>query len=331
MKLVIAAEAALGIAGTWASAGTGILAGAQSPEAIGVDLATLNQGQKVQLWHVQGRVYLLTGAGANITAQIGDGGSVLVNAGSHEMGAEVIAAVRRLSTAPIQYIIDTNSDPEVVGGTTEVAQAGHVNTGQPGEPSGAAVVAQLQTLDRLSGARPAGAEIPTDGFEEHWSFYNDEGVTLVHAPAAHSDGDTYVFFRRSDVISTGDLFDTDHYPVIETDKGGSLDGVINALNDIIELMIPRENEEGGTYLIPGHGRICDRTEISNYRDALTIIRGRIRHFVSKHMSLEQVLAAQPTLDYDGSYGVNNSTWTTRMFIEAVYREASAPRKKGPQS
>jgi glyoxylase-like metal-dependent hydrolase (beta-lactamase superfamily II) len=322
---------AVALAGTLANAGAETLAGVQSPEAIGVDLATINQGQKVQLWHVQGRVYLLAGAGANVTVQVGDGGSVLVNGGTQQMGADVVAAVHRLSMAPIQYIIDTNADPDVVGGTNEVAQAGHVNTGQPGEPSGAAVVAQLRTLDRLSSARPSGAETPTDGYEEHWSFYNDEGVSLFHAPAAHSDGDTYVFFRRSDVISTGDLFDTDHYPVIETDKGGSLDGIINALNDIIELMIPRENEEGGTYLIPGRGRICDRTEISNYRDALTIIRARIGYYVSKHMTLEQVLAARPTLDYDGSYGVNDSTWSTRMFIETVYREAAAHPKHGPQS
>jgi cyclase len=309
----------------------GTHAGAQS-QSVAVDFNSINQGQKIQIWHVQGRVYLLSGAGENITVQIGDHAVVMVNAGPAGVSDDVVAAVRRLSPRPIEYLIDTNSDPQVVGGSRAVAQTGHNQGGQPGEPKGAAVVGQLNTMSRLSALAPQpGVEVPTDAFEEHWTFFNDEGIALRHAPRAHSDGDTYVFFRRSDVIATGDLLDTDHYPAIEADKGGSLDGVIDALNDIIETMIPRENEEAGTYLVPGRGRICDRTEIVNYRDALTIIRARIRYYVSKHMSLEQVIAAHPTLDYDGVYGADTGPWTTHMFIEQVYREASAHSKHSPQS
>ena len=194
------------------------------------------------------------------------------------------------------------------------------------------MVGQLNALTRLSALSPQpGVEVPTDAFDNHWEFFNDEGIVLRHAANAHSDGDTYVFFRRSDVIATGDVLDTDHYPTIEADKGGSLDGVIDTLNDIIETMIPRENEEAGTYLVPGHGRVCDRTEIVNYRDALTIIRARIRYYVSKHMTLEQVIAAHPTLDYDGIYGSESGPWTTRMFIEQAYREASVPPRHQPKS
>jgi glyoxylase-like metal-dependent hydrolase (beta-lactamase superfamily II) len=296
---------------------------AQGAEQIAVPLMAVNHDQPVQTWHVQGRVYMLVGAGGNITAQIGDEAVVLVNAGRQDMSPGVIAAVRRLSNKPIEFIIDTSADPDDVGGTEAVAKLGFANTGQPGEPPGAGVVAQLKTLDRLSSQPVNGAEIPTDSFDDQWSFFNNEAVIIRHAPAAHTDGDSYVFFRRSDVISTGDIFNTDLYPVIDAQHGGSIDGILDALNDIIYTMVPEQNEEGGTYVIPGHGRVCDRTEIVNYRDALTIIRGRIAYYVSRGMSLPQILAAKPTLDYDGIYGSDTGPWTTSMFIEAVYKDVLA--------
>jgi cyclase len=282
---------------------------------------------EVQTWHVQGRVYIVAGAGANITVQVGDAAVEVVNAGQADMSAAVISAIRQISDHPIQFLIDTSADADVVGGSAAVAKTGHANTGQPGEPPGAGIVAQLNVLTHLSSARLPGVAIPTDAYEEEWAFFNDEPVVLHHAPHAHADGDTYVLFRRSDVISTGDLFDVSSYPVIDTRNGGSLDGLIAALNDIIVLMVPRENEEAGTYVIPGHGRVCDRSEIVNYRDALTIIQGRIRHYVAKGMTLEQVLAAKPTMDYDGIYGAKQSAWTTRDFVETAYREAHADHKK----
>jgi cyclase len=299
------------------------------PQAITMPLQKLNQDQRVQLWHVQGRVYMLVGAGSNITVQVGDDAVVLVNAGRPEMASDVIAAVRRLSGKPIAFIIDTSADEDDVGGTAQLAKSGFENTGQPGEPPGAAVVAQLGTLTRLSSNPVQGVAIPTDGFDEEWSFFNSEAVVVRHAAAAHTNGDSYVFFRRSDVISTGDLFDTDRYPVIDAAKGGSIDGVIDGLNDIIALMVPQANEEGGTYVVPGRGHICDRNGIVNYRDALTIIRGRIAYYISKGMTLQQVLAARPTLDYDGLYGADSGPWSTHMFIDAVYRDvqASSPGRR----
>jgi len=296
---------------------------AQRDQQIRVPLMALNQGQAVQSWHVQGRVYMLVGAGSNITVQVGDEAVVLVNAGRADMSPQVIAAVRRLSDKPIEYIIDTSADEDDVGGSSAVAKLGFANTGQPGEPAGAGVIGQLMTLDRLSSQPPEGAEAPTDAFDDQWSFFNNEAIILQHAPAAHTGGDTYVFFRRSDVISTGDVFDTDLYPVIDAAHGGSIDGIINALNDIIAITVPEQNEEGGTLMVPGHGRVCDRTELVNYRDALTIIRARIAYYVGKGMSLQQILAARPTMDYDGIYGADSGPWTTHMFVEAVYRDVLA--------
>jgi cyclase len=283
--------------------------------------------EKVHAEQVQGRVYMLVGAGANITLQVGDEAVVLIDSGRPEMSEDVLRAIRKLSNRPIEFIINTSIDPDHIGGNEKIAQAGHYDSGQPGEKPGAAILGQLNVLNRLSDAKAPSGEVPTDTYRESWSLFNDEAIMLNHASAAHTDGDSYVFFRRSDVISTGDIFQPSLYPVIEVDKGGSIDGVIAGLNDIISIMVPRENEEGGTYLIPGHGRICDRTDIVNYRDAMTIIRARIQDLVSKGMTLEQVKATKPTFDYDGMYGSDSGPWTTSMFVEAVYTNLNKAQNK----
>jgi cyclase len=273
----------------------------------------------VHTQRVQGRVYMLAGAGANITVQVGDEAVVIVDTGRSEMSQDVLGAIRRLSNRPIEFVINTTLDPDHLGGNENIAKAGHYDSGQPGEKSGAAIMGHLNLLNRLTDAKAPSGAVPTDTYESaSWPLFNDEAIILYHPPAAHTDADSYVFFRRSDVISTGDLFEPSSYPVIEADKGGSIDGIIDGLNDVISIMVPRENEEGGTYLIPGHGRICDRTDIVNYRDAITIIRARIQDLVSKGMTLEQVKATKPTFDYDGMYGSDSGPWTTNMFIEAVY-------------
>lgn len=286
--------------------------------------------QTVNIQHVQGRVYLLSAAGANITVQIGDEAIILVDAGRADMSAQVLRVVRQLSNRPIEFVIDTSADADHVGGNANLSKAGYYNSGQPGERPGAGIASQLNVLNRLSEAKASEAALPTDTYDSNsWSFFNDEAIILYHAPHAHTDGDSYVFFRRSDVISTGDLFVPSKYPVIDTEKDGSIDGIIDGLNDIIGLMVPRENEEGGTYLIPGHGRVCDRTDIVNYRDALTIIRARIQDLVSKGKTLEQVRASKPSFDYDGLYGSQTGPWTTDMFIEAIYHDLS--KAKVPQN
>ena len=150
---------------------------------------------------------------------------------------------------------------------------------------------------------------------------------MFHAPAAHTDGDSLVFFRRSDVIATGDLFYTEHYPVIDTSRGGSLQGIIDGLNKVIDLAIPAYSEEGGTMVVLGHGRICDEIDVVEYRDMLTIIRDRIIAMIRKGKTLEQIKAARPTMDHDPLYGAapgaTTGAWTTDMFVEAAYRSLNA--------
>jgi glyoxylase-like metal-dependent hydrolase (beta-lactamase superfamily II) len=195
------------------------------------------------------------------------------------------------------------------------------------------VIAHEQVLNAMSatagkaGAIPRGAW-PTDAYpgESKEVYANGEGIELFHPAAANTSGDTIVYFRRSDVVVTGDIFTTTAYPVIDAEKGGSFEGVIAALNRIIDITIPKDWQEGGTMVIPGHGRLADEADVVEYRDMVTIIRDRIRDMVKKGMTLEQVKAARPTRDYDGRYGATTGPWTTSMFIEAAYRDLAGKSK-----
>lgn len=286
-------------------------------------------GRQVNLWHVQGRVYMLTGAGPNIIVQLGEEATMVVNAGPRDMSAAVVSAIGELSNRPIEFVIDTDADAEDVSGNAEVAKGGFENTGAfGGEPKGAGIVGQQGVLDAMVATKAPSQIWPTDAFGDDWQLYNDEAVMLFHAPAAHSNGDSYVYFRGSDVICTGNLFNPLSYPVIEKSRGGTLTGLIDALNNIIAMMVPRQNEEGGTYVVPGHGRMTDRSDVVSYRDALTIIRARVAYDVGKGMSLEQIQNSHPSFDYDGLYGSDSGPWTTRMFLAAVYDDVQSANRRG---
>jgi cyclase len=286
---------------------------------------------KVDVVHVQGNVYMIAGAGANITVQVGKQVVFLVDSGVAQMSDQVLAAIQSLTDKRIMFIFNTSADADHIGGNENLSKAG---VGVPNigstliAPGGASVVAHYNVLTRVSA--PSGkeslfpsADWPTDTYEtDDWKFYNGEGVFIYHPAHAHTDGDSYVLFRSSDVISTGDIFTLASYPVMKAEEGGSINGIIQTLNQIIDMLEPEENEEGGTYVIPGHGHVCDRNDVVDYRDMVTIIRDRVQNMVNKGMTLDQVKAAKLTMDYDGLYGATTGPWTTDMFIETVYQELS---------
>ncbi|HLF12680.1 MAG TPA: MBL fold metallo-hydrolase [Gammaproteobacteria bacterium] len=285
----------------------------------------------IEVWPVRDNIYMLVGAGGNTTVQIGEDGVLIVDTKLAAAAEPLLAAIAGLSSEPIRYVINTHAHPDHVGSNEPVARAGSTIAG--GNVSGtiadagvgATVIAHENVLVRMSGQEPTPPfeAWPTDTFfvPQKDLFFNGEAVQIMHMPAAHTDGDSIVFFRRSDVISAGDVFSTTLYPVIRPEDGGGVDGVIAALNAIIALTVPAEKQEGGTMVIPGHGRLADEADVVEYRDMVTIVRDRIRAMIEMGMSLRQVQAAEPTRDYDGRYGADSGFWTTEQFVEAVYRNS----------
>ena len=277
---------------------------------------------------VQGSVYALMSGTGNSTVQVGPEGPLVVDTLTAASSEQVIAAVRALSPRPIRHIVLTSGDAQTAGGAASLSKAGrYVRVIDSIDPRGgdtrASIIAHLNVLNRMTTGGEASGSWPTDTYlTPDWSlFSNGEAVQLFHVPAAHTDGDTIVFFRRSDVISTGAVYDAEAYPRFDPAAGGSINGIVEALNRVIEIAIPGENQEGGTVIVPGRGRLSDETDVANYRDMVTIVRDRVRAMVKKGQTLEQVRRARPTADYDGLYATR--AWTADQFVEAVYRSLSA--------
>jgi glyoxylase-like metal-dependent hydrolase (beta-lactamase superfamily II) len=282
---------------------------------------------ELEVLHVQNSVYAIFGAGGNIAVQIGDQGPVLVDAGLAANSERIVAAVAKLSPKPIRDIVNTHIHPDHTGGNRVLSTTGgFVSGGTTGAGRrDATLYSHENVLLRMSGA--LGDEKPLDTamwpgstfFNDRKELYvNGEAIELIHRPAGHTDGDVMVFFRRSDVIATGDIFDMTSFPTIDRARGGTVNGLIGALNAALDLVIPAPTQERGTMIVPGHGRLADEHDLLEYRDMVVIVRDRIRHMMEKGMTLDQVRAARPALEYESRWGSDTGRWTTAMFVEAIY-------------
>jgi cyclase len=279
----------------------------------------LAQGS-IETYHVQGNVHMLVGDGANVAVQIGDEGVLVVDTGSRLSRDALLAAVKKLSDRPIRWIINTSADLDHTGGNETVSQAGMTVNGNP-----AAIISHENVLARMTAANRPVTEMPLNTFfEDGRDFYfNGEAIFLQHVPSAHSDGDIIVYFRGSDVLVAGDIFVTTQYPVIDLEAGGGIDGYIAGLNRMLDIAVPAYLQEGGTYVIPGHGRVGDEADLVTFRDMLVIVRARIAELVAEGRTLAQVQQAKPALDYDLRYGNDNGEWTSADFVEAIYADLKA--------
>ncbi|HKF66292.1 MAG TPA: MBL fold metallo-hydrolase [Vicinamibacterales bacterium] len=286
----------------------------------------------IQILQVRGNVYMLAGPdGPNSVVQVGDEAVLVVDTMTEALADDLVKAIRTLSDRPILLIVSTHAHRDHVGGNAKVRSAGaYLATGNTRGGGGASIFASEGALNRMTAANSgyAAGLWPTDTFfvKEKDLFMNGEAVALLNQPSAHTDGDVLAFFRRSDVLAVGDLFTPDRYPVIA--EGGSINGLIAGLNHIIELTIPEFNEEGGTLVVPGTGRLCDEADVAEYRDMVTIVRDRVQDMVNRKATLAQVKAAQLTLDYDPVYSTRE--YTGERFIEAVYNSlttSAAPAQK----
>ena len=271
--------------------------------------------QPASLLLVQGNVYMLTGLTSNMAVQTGPDGVLLVDALG---GDDVKAELQKISTKPIRTIVNTSAGKLQTAGNESLSASGRTITG--GNVAGAnanfpaTIVAHENVTARMTEAGAPATAWPGNTYvgDHKDLFLNGEAAQVIHMPSAHSDGDSVVFFRRSDVIATGEIFSPDRYPSIDVAQGGTINGVVAALNKLLDLAIPADKQEGGTMLIPAHGRVCDEADLVEYRDMVTIVRDRVQDMVKKGMTLQQVIAARPTADYDPLYGPGDA------FVTAAY-------------
>jgi glyoxylase-like metal-dependent hydrolase (beta-lactamase superfamily II) len=314
---------------------------------------------------VRGNVFMIVGGGSNIVASVGRDGVLLVDTGSAAKSSQVLSTVEELSrrvTAggmpqkscvgliqgcswwqgstflgttvappaprPIAGIVNTSFDPDHMGGNATLAAASS-KFGARLAPGAWIIAHENATLRQGKPIAVAAEALPTESYfgdEKKLNFFNGEGVVIRHQPAAHTDGDSTVQFRESEVLVAGDVLNMSTYPTIDLDRGGSVQGIVDALNWILDIAVVEHMMEGGTMIVPGHGRLTDSADVAYYRDMMTIVRDRVRAMIDKGLTLEQIKAARVTRDYDPRFG-RNPEWTPDMFVEAVYKSLAARNKK----
>jgi glyoxylase-like metal-dependent hydrolase (beta-lactamase superfamily II) len=295
-------------------------------------IPTGNDGQ-VHVLPVRGKVYMLVGAGGNITVQAGDDGVLMVDVGTAAMSDKVLAAVRTISRRPLRYVINTDEREEFTGGNEKVAAAGSTirfrvatdpRVSDALAKDRASVISYLTVFERMSAPTGKVAARSEDAWPDNTYStpqkklsFNDEAVLILHQPSS-TDGNSIVHFRTDDVISVGDLVDLTSYPFIDVNAGGGIQAVLDGLNRLIDITVPNRKSEAGTLVIPGHGRLADQPDVAYYREMVAIIRDRIQDMIKRGMTLAQVKAARPTRDWDTRYGKDTGSWTTDMFVEAAY-------------
>jgi glyoxylase-like metal-dependent hydrolase (beta-lactamase superfamily II) len=306
-------------------------------------LAKVFSNGDVHVLPVQGNIYMIVAGKVNVVAQVGDDGILLVDTGTKELAGKLTETLRlRFDNRPIRYIINTSVNSEHTGGNETVVKYNRTRNAPPGtapEAGGGGggggggganairVIAHEMTLNRMNGSVAGETEAPPDALptsafigEKKKIYFNGEPIEIIANPRGTSDGDVMVFFRGSDVIASGDLFRTDSYPVIDVKRGGTVQGVLDGLNRILDITVPEFNEQGGTRVIPGHGRLCNESDVDDYRNWMTIINYRVQDFVKAGKTLDQIKAAKPTLDFDGVFG--NGT----AYLEAAYNDLTKDAK-----
>jgi len=281
--------------------------------------AAQNPPEKIEVVPVAAGVYVLYASGGNIGVSVGPDGVILIDDQYAPGTPQVLEALATLSPHVPRFVINTHWHTDHTGGNENLAAKGSVIVAHDKVRERMSVEQFSEFFQRRTPASPAGA-LPVVTFNDSLSLHvNGEELRGYHAAQAHTDGDTVVMFRKSNVIHTGDLFFHGMYPFIDLESGGSVPGLIAAVDRMIEIA------DANTRVIPGHGKLTDRAGLVSYRAMLAETSGRIERLVKEGKSVEEVLAAKPNADYDATLA-----WafiTAERYTRILY--ADARRRASP--
>ena len=318
---------------------------AAAPDTAQADAAPASASGTVSVLQLVPGTYMLTVDGVNVGVNSGPDGVIVVDTGPASAAPRLLAAIRNITQQPIRYVIDTSSDADLIGGDPALVAAGQSLITDPGTlrlvPRNVAdahvgrvapIVATQEVLNRMIQQQgyPSWA-LPTEVFDrpEYQFYMNGQAIAVIRQPAAHSDGDAVVRFERSDVVVTGDTFDIEHFPVIDVAQGGSIQGEVDAVNQLLNTLVftstPIVEDAVGTLVIPVHGPVCNQADVLTYRDMVANVRNRIEYLIDHGKSLKQVEAADPTQGYETRYGEGSAA---TAFVEAAYKSLMASRSHG---
>ena len=246
--------------------------------------------------YVAGSVYYLEGRGGNIGLSIGEDGIIMIDDQFAPLTEKIVAAIRSLSDGEIRFLINTHVHGDHTGGNENLGNMGVL------------ILARDEIRVRLAQQAPAAA-LPVLTYSDAITIYlNGEEVYAFPVPPAHTDGDTFIHFKDSDVVHTGDVFRTTAFPVIDTSNGGTLKGTLEALGRLIGIAGPN------TKILPGHGVVSNREDVIGFRDMVLDVSGQVEELLARNMSYQQVAAVDPTTGYNAQYGDPD------RFLRALYTE-----------
>jgi glyoxylase-like metal-dependent hydrolase (beta-lactamase superfamily II) len=266
---------------------------------------------EIQTVAVTKDIYMLMGQGGNIGVSAGEDGVFMIDDQFAPLSAKIRKSVSAISKKPIRFLLNTHWHFDHTGGNEAFSQ------------EGALIIAHNNVRERMANGQfvqafnmdipPANpAALPVLTFDKDITFHwNNDVIRVEHPAPAHTDGDAVVFFESANVVHMGDLYWNGLYPVIDADSGGSTSGLVRGVREVLARI------DNNTKVIPGHGLLASKVELENYLHMLTTVNDRVSKLRAEGKTLEQVIAAKPTADFDSTWGVaylNGDQWTTMVYL-----------------
>lgn len=267
---------------------------------------------QIQTIPVTEGIYMLMGEGGNIGVSAGEDGVFLIDDQFAPLTEKIRTAVSAISNQPIRFLLNTHWHLDHTGGNENLGRAGVVIVAHDNVRKRMRVDQFIEALNREFPASPPAA-LPVITFNDTVTFHLNGGeIQGLHVETAHTDGDSIIYFPDADVIHTGDIYFNGMYPFIDVDSGGSIEGMIAA----VERVLAMADEQ--TKIIPGHGSLSNRAELVAYRDMLITVRERVKAAITQGISMEDFIASKPTADLDSSWG--KGFFSPEQFLQIVYTD-----------